>query len=44
MACCFGKLLASTLPLAAGVKRLYTEDFSGYGRIEGIEMVNPFTP
>ena len=30
-ACCHG-----------GVARLYSEDFSGYGRINGLELINPF--
>jgi predicted nucleic acid-binding protein len=28
----------------AGVTRLYTEDFSGYNTIDGLEVVNPFSP
>ena len=27
----------------AGVERLYTEDFDAYPRIDGLEIVNPFT-
>ena len=30
--------------LEAGVTRLYTEDFSGHHAIEGLEVVNPFSP
>jgi predicted nucleic acid-binding protein len=29
--------------LEAGVARLYSEDFSGYKRIDGLEIVNPFS-
>jgi predicted nucleic acid-binding protein len=28
--------------LAGGVRRIYTEDFDAYPRIQGIEVVNPF--
>lgn len=28
--------------LKGGVKRLYSEDFSGYGRVNGLEIINPF--
>ena len=28
--------------LEGGVTRLYTEDFGGYLRIDGLEIVNPF--
>ena len=30
--------------LEAGVTRLYSEDFSGHDRIDGLEVVNPFSP
>jgi predicted nucleic acid-binding protein len=29
--------------LESGVKRLYSEDFGAYPRIDGLEIVNPFT-
>ena len=28
--------------VVGGVRRIYTEDFSGYPRIDGVEVVNPF--
>ena len=30
--------------LEAGVVRVYSEDFSGYNTIDGLEIVNPFSP
>jgi predicted nucleic acid-binding protein len=30
--------------LEAGVTRLYSEDFSAYSSIDGLEVVNPFPP
>ena len=30
--------------LEAGAARIYSENFSGYDRIEGLEIVNPFAP
>jgi len=35
-----GLLIAACLE--SGVRRLYSEDFSGYGRIESVEVVDPF--
>jgi predicted nucleic acid-binding protein len=35
------RLLIATC-LEAGVRRLYSEDFSGYTRVESLEIVNPF--
>jgi predicted nucleic acid-binding protein len=35
------RLLIATC-LEAGVDRLYSEDFSGYNKIESLEIVNPF--
>ena len=29
--------------LEAGITRLYSEDFSGYIRIDGLEVMNPFS-
>ena len=37
------RLLIATC-LEAGVRRLYSEDFSGYIRIESLDIVNPFEP
>jgi len=37
------RLLIATC-LDAGVRRLYSEDFSGYARVESLEIVNPFQP
>lgn len=37
------RLLIATC-LEAGVRRLYSEDFSGYVRVESLEIVNPFEP
>ena len=28
--------------LVYGIERLYTEDFSGYGRIAGVQIIDPF--
>lgn len=28
--------------VGGGVERLYTEDFDGYPKVEGVEIVNPF--
>lgn len=30
--------------LEGGIQRLYSEDFSAYPRIDGLEIVNPFVP
>ena len=30
--------------LEAAVARLYSEDFSGYKKIDGLEIINPFSP
>lgn len=30
--------------ITAGVTRLYTEDFSGYAEVEGVQIVDPFRP
>ena len=30
--------------LESGVQRLYSEDFSAYQKIDGLEIVNPFVP
>jgi len=35
------RLLIATC-LGAGVRRLFSEDFSGYLRVESLEIVNPF--
>ena len=37
------RLLIATC-LEAGVRRLYSEDFSGYVRVESLDIVNPFEP
>ena len=37
------RLLIATC-LEAGVRRLYSEDFSGYARVESLDIVNPFEP
>jgi predicted nucleic acid-binding protein len=37
------RLLIATC-LEAGVRRLFSEDFGGYARVESLDIVNPFQP